>query len=168
MIRTETSCHRNRSGIASLAANWWTGLVLLAVVGCGGTGEDKWTRNRPSCIPASGQVLLDGQPVEAAVVIFQSTDGTISAQGVTDSQGRFTLSTFVPDDGAPAKTYFVACLKQVLDYDPSKLKIGESPPANALPKSVLPLRYENPAKSGLTAEVVDGDDNHFVFELKRS
>jgi hypothetical protein len=63
-----------------------SGLLLVAgllwMVGCG-----------PSFKPVEGVVTLDGKPVEGATVFFTAEDGSgNSASGLTDANGKFTLT----------------------------------------------------------------------------
>lgn len=62
----------------------------LLIVGCG--------PSRPKVVRVSGQVLIDGEPVADASVQFVPT-GARAAQGQTDAQGQFTLTTFEEGDG---------------------------------------------------------------------
>jgi len=55
--------------------------VLLA--GCGSDG----------LVPVKGRVLLDGQPLDGAAVLFEPEGGGVPATGVTDASGGFTLAT---------------------------------------------------------------------------
>jgi hypothetical protein len=67
-------------------------LALLAVVwlgaasGCGTKASDG--------VKVSGVVTLEGAPVERAKVTYNSSSGNAPAIGVTDSKGRFELTTF--------------------------------------------------------------------------
>lgn len=63
-------------------------IFCLAMFGCGSKGD---------VVPVSGTVRVDGKPTENIAVSFtpilgQSTPGPTSS-GLTDSEGRFTLST---------------------------------------------------------------------------
>lgn len=55
---------------------------LLVIAGCG-----------PKPVPVEGVVKLDGAPVEGATVTFVTADGKLSASGLTDASGHFSLST---------------------------------------------------------------------------
>ena len=63
-------------------------MVLLVVnLGCG--------TNKPSnAIKVSGVVTLEGVPLEGAKVTYYSSSGDSPPFGVTDSKGRFELTTF--------------------------------------------------------------------------
>src|SRR4051812_24784983 len=79
-----------RRGIPAAAL----GLMLGAVVGCGGEGS--------KYVPVSGVVTINGKPHAKAIVVFQPEGGAGNvapgrrSSGITDDQGRFTLKT---DDG---------------------------------------------------------------------
>jgi hypothetical protein len=131
------------------------GLALaVALVGCdsGGAPTEKVT----------GTVTAKGQPVSQATVTFTPENGR-PASGVTDAQGKFTLSTFKEGDGAVPGTHNVAII-------PFK---GEGPePMPGTPEAanykppVAPFsqKYTSTQTSGLTAEVKSGP-NDFQFDL---
>src|SRR5688572_704144 len=59
-------------------------LLLGPLAGCGQSG--------PQLAPVSGRVTLDGQPLDAAEVLFQPDEGTGSpSYGYTDENGRYEL-----------------------------------------------------------------------------
>jgi hypothetical protein len=75
--------------------------LLSVALGLPGCGSDK-----PSLVPVSGQVLIDGQPVsDASLQVIPA--GARPARGQTDAQGRFTLTTFEEGDGCVAGTHRV-------------------------------------------------------------
>jgi hypothetical protein len=64
---------------------------------------------RPERVPISGKVLIDGVPLEKAFVKFVPADGR-PAIGETDSNGRFSLTCYEPNDGAMLGTNQVAVI----------------------------------------------------------
>jgi hypothetical protein len=60
-------------------------LLITALVGCGGPET-----NRVPLARVTGTVTLDGEPLEKAVVVFESEDGAFSF-GETDTRGRYEL-----------------------------------------------------------------------------
>lgn len=88
---------------------WILLLPALAALGCGGANTVK------------GRVLLDGQPVAGATVLFMpDPDGQgRPATGTTDSDGYFYLTTYRRDDGALPGTYRIVV---------SKTEVGTVPP----------------------------------------
>jgi hypothetical protein len=134
------------------------------MAGCGG-GGDKWKEARPPVFAAVGVVMFEGTPLEGASVTFSPVTGTHGASGRTDAEGRFSLTTFDQDDGAPAGQYRVSVTKSeskvTLDpRDPENL-----PPLKAEQIHLIPQKYSAPETSGLEAEVRDADTNEFRFEL---
>jgi hypothetical protein len=64
--------------------------LILANSGCD---------NRPSRVPVSGIVLIDGQPLTRGNIKFVPVDGRPSA-GAIGQDGRFTLTCYDGNDGA--------------------------------------------------------------------
>jgi len=156
--------------------------ICFLAAGCG-RYRDQWTEQRPKTVPVTGEVLYKGAPLADAVVTFTNREAGRSATGTTDRNGRFRLTTFEKNDGAvPGKqevsirkgvpeipgTNLTGMTKEELQAALNKMSEAE---LRALPlKSQLrweiPERYGSPETSGLTAEVVDGGENHFRFELR--
>jgi len=74
--------------------------ALLAGTGCG---------SKPMGI--KGKVTLDGAPLSGASVEFVPEDGGHSAVGITDNEGKFSLTTYKPGDGALRGEYRVVVKK---------------------------------------------------------
>ncbi len=135
--------------------------LLLLTAGCADSG--------PELAPTIGRVLLDGEAVAEAGVLFMPTISGPSASGSTDAEGNFRLSTN-SRDGALVGTHQVAISKAETR--------GISADAQGLSGHVvdggwqfieyLPTRYSQPKNSGLTAEVVAGVENTFTFQLTES
>ncbi|HQF12432.1 MAG TPA: hypothetical protein PLS55_00945 [Thermogutta sp.] len=139
--------------------------ALVAIVGCG-KGTDP---NRPKTVKAGGVVLYNGQPVEGAVVTLVPMDNSSprGAVGQTDAQGRFSLTSFDPNDGAVPGKYYVGIAKVVLeDAPPGQTGPGgEQDPEAKVARDLLPLKYKIPQQSGLTAEITASGPNELKFEL---
>ena len=140
--------------------------LFTSVVGCSGKKDEG-----PARVKATGSVTYKGQPVEgASVVLAPEPPGQHPATAVTDSSGQFALGTNEAGDGAVPGKYKVGVSKNQVsssaapamgenDYSPEGIKTTT--------KSLLPAKYGNPNKSGLTAEIRDGEDNVLpAFELK--
>jgi hypothetical protein len=110
-------------------------------------------------VEVTGTVTYQGAPVEGARVMFHSEAGR-PATGTTDAEGRFELMTFEPRDGAIPGQHKVTVTKRVEVDDPNQ---PDSP--YKMVREMLPARYGNPERSGLTASVEPGGDNDFRFEL---
>lgn len=85
------TCLLRRAGLA---------FGLVAVVYLSGCGSDAPKINT---VPVTGRVTYNGQPVAGATVAFipNNPDGR-PAQGVTDEQGVYTLTTYVGPNDQPA------------------------------------------------------------------
>ncbi len=128
-------------------------LTIMAVAVIAGCGSD-----RPPLHVAGGVVKFNGEPVADASVMFYPASGRASF-AKTDDQGRFSLMTYVPDDGIVAGSYRVTVSKVVSRSKPTE--------ANPYPQAVhaLPPVYSNVDTADLQAEVTPNGDNDFVFEL---
>lgn len=116
-------------------------LNLTSLAGCSRGG-------RAAVYPAEGQVVLDGKPLAGAQVVFypQGTkDGeTIPSRAQTDEQGRYRLSTYEKEDGAPEGQYDVT----VVHYRARQDGSGFVPGPNA-----LPTKYASPKTTDLHVTV---------------
>jgi hypothetical protein len=129
--------------------------VLLAGSGCG----------RPDMAKVSGTITFNGQPVRMATVQFMPQKRPMSG-GVTDKEGRFSLTTRRPGDGAfvgSHKVVVVPWLPGVGD-DPKSSAAGDIPPAD---RTDIPTKFRSRETSPLTAEVVARKLNEFTFELQK-
>jgi hypothetical protein len=78
---------------------------------------------------------------------------------VTGTQGKFTLSTFSPGDGAMAGEHKVT----IVQYYPP----GEPPPMTPGPlPSRFPIKYSDPTHTPFTAKVERGGKNDFTFAME--
>lgn len=81
--------------------------ALLFLTSCGGDRDLRKT------YPVTGTVTVDGTPAPAGVVVslhpqFTETDRLpIHPRGATDDAGRFKITTYNTDDGAPEGEYVV-------------------------------------------------------------
>ncbi|MES2788262.1 MAG: carboxypeptidase-like regulatory domain-containing protein [Planctomycetota bacterium] len=126
--------------------------VIVMASGCSRSPVD----GRPTLVPVTGTVLYKQQPIEGATVLLVPTDHEFAAAGKTDASGTFQLRTFDPDDGAAPGKFTVTVKKFEFLYPPGG---GE------IEKQLLPVKYGNPTSSGLTATVVEGEENDLTFEL---
>jgi hypothetical protein len=139
-------------------------LVLVLVAGLLPGCRDSLPRQKT--YPVSGQVLLDSKPVPGATVVFHPVDASTfkweeRPQGNTDNQGRFTLTTYATNDGAPAGEYKVAIAILAQGEDDG------SDQHKRVGKSVrIPPNYNSHQKSGLTAKVESRETNLEPFSLK--
>jgi hypothetical protein len=131
-------------------------MAPLFLTGCGSSGKGLGAR-----AAVQGKVTLDGQPLKLGDVMFvpDETKGTKGppAVGSIDASGVFTLTTDREshDDGALVGFHRVRVFAVPQPAKP------EDPP----PPSLIPLRYNDEATSGLTAEVKAGQDNTIDLKL---
>ena len=117
----------------------------------------------PKLYPVKGQVFFGDKPTDGAQVVFHPATGSdLNARrpsGVVGPDGTFTLSTFAPNDGAPAGSYIVAIVwlpkDARADWKTTELK------------NRLPDKYADPTQSNLRAEVKPGENNLEPFRLTR-
>lgn len=140
--------------------------ACAAMVGCGAQP------GAAGAIKVAGTVTFEGKPVEGASVIFSPEGNDRSASGMTDAGGRFQLTTLKPGDGALPGKYKVAVSKveveNAMTADEAKAwfqKNGGPPPGGNI-KNRLPEKYKDAQSSELTAEVAQGGNNDFTFDLK--
>jgi hypothetical protein len=113
--------------------------------------------------PASGQLLINGQPVQGILLVFH-LDGyvndnkvdtrSIMPQGSTDANGNFVLSTYKNGDGAPAGDYHVT-----VRWPSSPRTLGGGP-------DKMGGKFSNPNTSGLTAHVDKTKNELKPFDLQ--
>lgn len=160
-----------RSAFAILVAG-----CLVAAGGCSGRWGDKWRSLMPPTYPAAGTVTYRGKPLEGATVVFHPLEGVAksrrAAAGVTNSAGRFVMTTLKPQDGVAAGGYQVTVEKTTtvvpgaVSMPPDEFgafPLGADPSAA---KPLIPEKYFSPATSGLSAEIKASGRNEFAFAIK--
>lgn len=140
-------------------------MIALAASVLGGCAEPP-----PAIVPAEGIVRLDGKPlvkVEVRFIPMINRGPEYVAKGVTDEQGRFTL-TCNGQSGA------CACENRVLIMEaelPGRLK-GENAQEELakyfekLGGRPLPQRYQNLAESPFVVNVTE-EQKSYTFDLKK-
>lgn len=161
----------------------WVGHAVAACVLLSGCSSS----TRPKLAAADGTVKYLGTPLAGATVMFVPEKGPI-AMGITDLNGKFTLSTgtyrgVVPGSAKATVTAAIAGQQSSDSQDLSKpaqsqaeadaflKKAGEMQQAIATgtappPKSPIPEKYGNAETSGLVFTITENGDNHFTIELQ--
>lgn len=127
------------------ARRGWLAAPLLAAAALAGCGDPG-----PKLVPVQGTVLLsDGKPLHYGTVTFhpdpaKGNDSKELPIGGVNPDGTFSLKCGVRD-GAPPGWYKVG----VSAAEP----VNQNNPYD--PKWIAQPRYQDPEKSGLTAEVVE-------------
>lgn len=88
------------------SAAWLFAVPLLALSGCG--SDEPY---RKETVTVQGQVHVDGQPPDSPISVqchdvngLDQEHPTFS-QAMTDTEGRFTISTYESGDGVPPGSY---------------------------------------------------------------
>lgn len=167
----------------------WTALTvtLLLALGCS-------KGPKTPTVPVSGTIKYNGTPVAQATVAFINktpAEGKNQhpARGVTDDQGRYTLSTYInPNEypGVPPGDYTVTVSKreavgEVNVEDMYNKQLANMPKEGTSqqqvgqvmsqqqqqlgPKSLIPEKYEDATQNLLPATVKPTGENKFDFDL---
>ena len=145
-------------------------MTLIFAVACfNGCGGNK---NPFGTVYLEGTVTLDGTPIDGVSVTLIPLDSgeQLSAGGVTDTSGKFTVTAGGSPAGSGARpgkydiTFSKISVGAVASYEESlKLYGGGQPPVTYL----IPQKYESAKTSGIEPVTVDTDKkkNVFTFEL---
>lgn len=133
-------------------------LCLLLAAGCSDGPRFK------KVYAVKGKVTHRGQAVGNATLNFAPVGGgkdATFATAQTDAEGKFTLSTYKKDDGAPAGEYAVTVYWP--DNGPSVKKVRAAAGEELAPDRFRGA-YSDPSKSPLRA-TVEGKSNDLVVEI---
>ena len=129
---------------------WGMAVVLACSAGCGRRGVDPTAK-------VTGTITVRGKPAKGLLVTFFPERGR-PGTGVTDRDGRFSLSTFSKDDGAVVGPHVVIVDEAYLDKPP--------PMTTTRLPSRAPNKYRDRAASPLKVTVKAGEKNDFTFDLQ--
>lgn len=115
------------------------GVGLIVVVG-GGCGD-----GRPTRVPVSGQVLIDGKPLTFGDIMFLPEGGRASQSSI-NKDGRFTLSCYDTNDGALLGNHQVS----ITAAEPINSKVM---------RWRAPKKFANIRTSGLTQQITGPTDS---------
>jgi len=114
---------------------------LALVLGCGGSDHAKLAA-------VSGTVTYKDQPLPTGMIVFYPENGRSAAGEIVD--GEITnVTTYEPGDGAPVGPVKITVTSIQVDGEGTQAKT----------KSLIPQKYADPSKSGLTATVNAGEKN---------
>src|SRR5215213_9538816 len=139
----------------------WAALAAgaLFVAGCGSKSE-------LDLVPVRGEVTYNGKPLAEGTVVYLPDQASAGRQatGPINSDGSFSLTTQKRDDGVMKGSYQIV----VLAYKPhpGEPKTREEHEAMAQKGGIergyiIPVKYTEPATSGLSDTV---DENHSGFK----
>jgi hypothetical protein len=128
--------------------------VCIAAAGCG-SGKPRMDYSKAGLVDVSGTVQLDGEPLAAAIVIFEAPDATFSFAR-TDDTGRYRLlfDSVMPGVTKGPKTVRIRTLGSLGEEDPDTNRGGNE---------AVPPCYNS--KSTLTVEV-SGNSTATDFDLR--
>jgi hypothetical protein len=123
----------------------------LALAGC--------TSGLKPVHPIRGKVLFRGKPADSALVVLNPVGETdtkaVRPQGTVSKDGVFEISTYGEKNGAPAGDYAVSFVWLIED---ARTKREWSP---------LPVRFMNPAQSGVKVTIREGSNELASIQLTR-
>ncbi len=132
----------------------------LTLSGCGSEAG-------PPAGQVSGRVSLKGQPLSGGNITFHPVDkskGTI-ATGEIGGDGSYTIQTVEPGDGARLGDYNVSIISRKPGPDlMANPQAARDSASASKPESLIPVKYEDPSTSGLTASIKKGQ-NTIPFDL---
>jgi hypothetical protein len=131
----------------------WAATVALAAAGCGDS-SDGLPRE-----PISGEVQLDGRPLETGLITFTPFGGAEPVVSGVVVDGRFALERADGPSPGPHRVDVWAKKrtgKKLRDPDQPGVFLDEM-------REAIPARYN--LDSQLKADVKEGENNHFDFEL---
>ena len=151
---------------ASARCLFFVFITASVITGCSKSG----------LVRVEGIVVLDNQPVPEATVLFIPEGGTGQpAQGMTDENGKFQLTTFKENDGALPGAYKVTVTKSVPPSQPPEAEPGDSRSIVAHFKAIKQHKQEKSPLPAIYADVKSTPfhytvpvDGKLVLELKKS
>jgi len=143
-------------------------LVLGTLHGCSTPTDDKWASDRLKVSPAAGTVTFQGEAVEGATVTFVSADGQPGAVAITDSKGKFQLTTYEQGDGVVPGDYLIRVEKKVMTetvIEPNEKNKLVRPLQKVEVKSLLPAKYADAKKSGISVSIPESGNKNIELSL---
>ena len=111
--------------------------------------------------PVTGTVEYQGKPLTTGVVAFHHSDGVSPlAKGEIQQDGKFTLETFQPGDGAVAGDYSVTVSSMIPGHGIEGQDADYRPP-----KPLIPIKYMRLLETPLKASVEE-KENVIKLSLK--
>jgi len=131
-------------------------VTIVSLSGCGGSDTDRVTVH-----PADGAIEFRGQPIAGAFVALHPKDGASngapSPRATVGADGKFTLSTYDGQDGAPEGEYVLT----VQWYKPIR-QDGEVVGG----PNVLPRKYSLAQTSDVRVQIAAGENHLQPIQLR--
>lgn len=123
---------------------------LLVLLGCGGS-------DGPQRYEVSGEVTLQGKPLENGTIEFDPQDDPKIPGGAVIEKGRYTISA---EKGLPAGKYVV----RIYATDQQGGEVEEAPgESRVLAKELIPAEYNT--ESTKTVEITADSEREFNFSI---
>lgn len=140
--------------------------TLPIFVGCSG---DKL----PETYPVTGVVTYQGKPLEGASLSLVAKDPKgRSAGATTDSEGKFSVSTYFSPtahpEGAISGKYVITVSKKPVEELPEEMDAQEQMAEfmkRGAPKDLVPKIYQNPETTTLNVTVADASPEPLELNL---
>lgn len=126
--------------LAVVRSHFVVGCTLVALAGCGASG--------PKLYEVRGAVTYDGRPLTTGTVSLRADRNNETRHqptGLIDARGNYRIYT-TEKPGAPSGWYRVVVFATEPLVDSGKVSPG-------LPKSIIPVRYNNASTSPFEFEV---------------
>jgi hypothetical protein len=130
-------------------------VLLVLLLGCGEPG-------RVPTAEVTGTVTYNGSPAQGAAVTFFPEQGR-PASGVTDAQGKFSLSTFASGDGAVLGKHTVT-IAEAASAEPPPMPGMPGAEDYKPPESRFPAKYADQSTTPFSKTVEKGE-NEFTFDM---
>lgn len=140
--RTDRHLSRRGAGVGALVV---AALLTMSLPGC---------RRGPTVVPVQGVVEVDGKPLPSGAVMVVPRDGR-PASATIGPDGRFTLSTYKPGDGAILGTHPVVVIAHE-SIGGSKLRWLVPAACRDIATSPLRLEVTGPLPSAKISISTDG------------
>jgi hypothetical protein len=142
-----------KAGVShSFRQRWWVHVARVAVLcacclpGCKRSRLDEL----PPVYPVKGEIFFGGKPAVGAVIAFHPIEkkaGPLStSRGTADAEGKFSLTTFVTNDGASDGEHIVTVYWPERPLDPNGA-------GHELPADKLGGRFASATQSTLRARI---------------
>ena len=148
--------------------------LLACCVGC-----KKDSGSRAGLVPAAGVVMYQGQVADAEIEMRPESDTQPNcvAVGRTDAQGKFTLMTDRPNDGALPGKYKTVVKKQAQtingkpreEYEKELRESGDDvvfDKNKIKTEDLVPSKYSDPINTPLIVEIPAKGDKNITITLE--
>ena len=131
--------------------------IAFAMLGCNSVDLE-------SVVPAKGVLTYQGKPLANYKLTFEPKEaGRHAASAVTDAEGKFSLGTNVPDDGAAAGVHRVSVVfvAEKIEGEPGREIITAVKPSVKIPE-----KYGSRETSGLEVEIPASGSQSLEIKLE--